>query len=176
MTLSQREKAKKDLVGVISGELSTVLSSAEKMLGHPMNRQTVSALSRKLAERMIANERFLERVAELAPPKGKEWLTTEEAAQRSGLSRPFIAALLDGPLFEGRVLKTEKGHRRVAGSDFQLWMERSQRPVNLPATLSEARSGPRDDEPARLVETDSEKRRRKSAGEGALALTREIGL
>ena len=42
-----------------------------------------------------------------------QWLTSEEAAQRFGLSLAFVAALLDSPRFDGRAHKTENGHRRV---------------------------------------------------------------
>lgn len=176
MTISQRQKAKKDLAGLLSGELSSFLSSPEQMRGHPVSRQDVLALSQMLAERIIASQAILEKVAEFAPPKEKEWLTTEEAAQKSGLSRPFIAALLDGPLFEGRVMRTPKGHRRVAAKDFELWMEKNHRAAYVPTTLSEARSGPRDDEPAPLVETDDERTQRKSARARSLALARGMGL
>jgi len=50
---------------------------------------------------------------DLVPAKNKAWLTTEDAARLSGFSRPFIIALLDGPLYTGQVTRTDKGHQRV---------------------------------------------------------------
>lgn len=175
MTASRREKAKKDLVGVLSGELTSLLSSPERMRGNPMNRQTISMLSLSLAERIIQSETFISRVVEFAPPKESEWLTTEEAARMSGFSRPFIVALLDGDHFEGRVTKTDKGHRRVSGSDFKRWMTANKRPDTLPTTVDEVRAGPRHEEAA-LIQTPRSKAKRNSARDEALALARGMGL
>lgn len=175
VTVSRREKAKKELVGVLSGELSSLLSSPERMQGSPMNRQTISMLSLSLAERIIQSDTFLSTVVEFAPRKDSQWLTTEEAAKMSGFSRPFIVALLDSDAFDGQVTKTDKGHRRVATVDFKRWMSANKRPQTLPNSVDELRAGPRHAEPA-SKETPRAKARRSVEREEALALARGMGL
>ncbi|MDD2609901.1 MAG: hypothetical protein PHX60_09455 [Giesbergeria sp.] len=48
-----------------------------------------------------------------------EWITTQEAANRCGFSRPFVAALLDSGAYRGKVQRTPGGHRKVLASEFQ---------------------------------------------------------
>lgn len=174
MTISHRERAKKDLAVVIRGELSTALSP-EQTRGTRLSRSAITALSLTIASRVMASEGLLETLGKFAPQEQSEWLTTEDAAQRSGFSRPFIAALLDSPSFEGRVSKTEKGHRRVDARDFQRWLEKS-RPSDLPSDVASARSGPRDEEPTPLEETPAEKAGRIAARKRALAAAKALGI
>lgn len=176
MTISQRERAQKDLALVISGELSPLLLSVEWTKGHPLTRNAVSVLSRTLASRMMASERLLETMVKLVPKKQDEWLTTEEAARKSGYSRPFIAALLDNPGFGGRVTKTEKGHRRVHSGDFENWMTKHRKQTNFPTDVKNNRSGPRDVDPSPLRETTRQRSKRTNARDEAINLAKKMGL
>jgi hypothetical protein len=119
MTISQRDRAMKDRAQVIKGELASALLAPEQTRALRMSSKALSTLSLHIADRVMASEELLETLGKFAPKDRVEWLTTEPAARRSGFSRPFIAALLDSTSFEGRVFKSEKGHRRVNAKDFQ---------------------------------------------------------
>ena len=85
-------------------------------------------------------ERFVECMSGIVPTKTKEWLTTEDAARLSGFSRPFIIALLDGPLYTGQVTRTDKGHRRVNRSEFEDWLKKASISKSQPKTVAQVRS------------------------------------
>ena len=79
-------------------------------------------------------------IREIVPTKTKEWLTTEDAARLSGFSRPFIIALLDGPLYTGQVTRTDKGHRRVNRSEFEDWLKKASVSKSHPNTVAQVRA------------------------------------
>ena len=54
----------------------------------------------------------------LAQPE-KDWISTQEAANRCGFSRPFVAALLDSGTYAGKVHRTAGGHRKVLANEFE---------------------------------------------------------
>lgn len=71
-----------------------------------------------------------------AAPQG-EWITTQEAANRCGFSRPFVAALLDSGAYQGKVQRTPGGHRKVLANEFQALV--AQASAQAPKTLAQAR-------------------------------------
>ena len=77
---------------------------------------------------------------DLVPAQNKEWLTTEDAARLSGFSRPFIIALLDGPLYNGQVTRTDKGHRCVNRIEFEDWLKKASISKSQPKTVAQVRS------------------------------------
>lgn len=66
-----------------------------------------------------------------------EWITTQEAANRCGVSRPFVATLLDSGTYQGQVTRTTGGHRKVLASEFEALI--SDAPAKAPKTLAQAR-------------------------------------
>ena len=76
---------------------------------------------------------------DFVPAKTKEWLTTEDAARLSGFSRPFILALLHGPLYTGQVTRTDKGHQRVNRSEFEDWLKKASISKSQPNTVAQVR-------------------------------------
>lgn len=75
-------------------------------------------------------------IAEKLAP-AEEWITTQEAANRCGVSRPFVAMLLDSGAYEGQVSRTSGGHRKVLASEFKRLM--IQATAKAPKTLPDAR-------------------------------------
>lgn len=71
-----------------------------------------------------------------APPT-EEWISTQEAANRCGFSRPFVAALLDSGAYSGRVHRTNGGHRKVLAHEFVALL--AQASAAAPKTLAQAR-------------------------------------
>ena len=70
-------------------------------------------------------------------PSQGEWITTQEAANRCGFSRPFVATLLDSGAYKGQVTRTPGGHRKVLASEFETLM--AQASAKAPKTLAQAR-------------------------------------
>ena len=99
----------------------------------------------KLADVAVGKERAQGK----SLPSG-EWISTQEAANRCGFSRPFVAALLDSGTYTGKVHRTGGGHRRVLASEFEALV--AQACANAPKVLSQARKAvdsPQLDEPTR---------------------------
>lgn len=174
MRLSTHAKVRKSLQQMIDVELSTVLRSTPRPAARILSLKSIHEMSKDIAERMIGNAQFFATVGQIAVKQEKEWLTTEEAAQLSGFSRPFIAALLDGPTYTGTVNRTQKGHRRVLASDFRQWLKQlgaSERPL----TVADVRRGVRQ-ETAIEAETAAEKKDRLKSRKRALDLARSLGI
>lgn len=66
-----------------------------------------------------------------------EWITTQEAANRCGFSRPFVVALLDSGHYLGEVRRTAGGHRKVLASEFETLVLKAS--AHAPKTLAQAR-------------------------------------
>ena len=107
----------------------------------------------------------------LAQPE-KDWISTQEAANLCGFSRPFVAALLDSGTYPGKVQRTAGGHRRVLASEFEALVAKAF--AAAPKTLAQARKAvelkPLDGGPAmpRTVRKQSKVR--------ATALAHKLGL
>lgn len=76
-------------------------------------------------------------IAEKPAPAEEEWITTQEAANRCGVSRPFVVMLLDSGAYEGQVSRTSGGHRKVLASEFKRLM--TQATAKASKTLPDAR-------------------------------------
>ena len=59
-----------------------------------------------------------------AASEEQEMLSTQEAAQLMGCSRPYVAMLIDAGTLEGSVT-SEGGHRKVPKASIQRWIERN---------------------------------------------------
>ncbi len=79
-----------------------------------------------------------------------DWISTQEAANRCGFSRPFVAALLDSGAYAGKVHRTAGGHRKVLASEFEALVAKAS--ASAPKTLAQTRKSvdvPVLDEPTR---------------------------
>lgn len=94
-----------------------------------------NALARQVAELVVISDVKNEREASVSP--SDEWITTQEAANRCGFSRPFVATLLDSGAYKGKVTRTPGGHRKVLASEFEALM--AQACAESPKTLAGAR-------------------------------------
>ncbi len=174
MRLSVHSRIRKSLQDMIAVELSAALRTVSRPRARIPGLKSTQEMSKEIAGRMIGNVRFLETIGQLAIKQEKEWLTTEEAAQLSGFSRPFIAALLDGPTYTGTVTRTEKGHRRVLASDFRQWLKKTGgKPRRL--TVADVRTGFKP-EPGIGPETAAEKNIRLKSRQRAVGLARSLGI
>lgn len=129
--------------GVSMSQLVEVLRStlpAElKAHGAQLPRRGVDAVANALAREVVGLMGYSgakqARKAQEAPKD--EWITTQEAANRCGFSRPFVTSLLDSGVYKGRVSRTTGGHRKVLASEFEALM--TQASVEAPKTLAEVR-------------------------------------
>ena len=121
----------------------------------------------KLADVAVGKERAQGK----SLPSG-EWISTQEAANRCGYSRPFVAALLDSGTYTGKVHRTGGGHRRVLASEFEALV--AQACANAPKALAQARKAvdlkPLDGGPA------TPRTERKQSNVRATALAHKLGL
>lgn len=174
MRLSAQSKVRKSLQDMLDAELTSALRSDAGLGNRVPSLKSIHEMSKDLAERMIGNPQFLEALGQIATKPDKEWLTTEEAAKLSGFSRPFIAALLDGPTYIGIVNRSEKGHRRVWATDFREWLAKLGS-TERPLTVSDVRRGFGPEvEPE--SESAADKKGRLKSRAMALARARDLGL
>ena len=174
MRLSVHSKIRKSLQDMIAIELSAALHPVSRPRARIPGQKSTQEISKEIAGRMIGNVQFMETIGQLATKQEKDWLTTEEAAQLSGFSRPFIAALLDGPTYTGTVTRTEKGHRRVLTADFRQWLKKiGSNPQRL--TVADVRTGFKP-EPGIGPETAAEKNKRLKSRQRALGVARSLGI
>lgn len=99
----------------------------------------IDAMAESLARRLspLALEPSGKRsVKDQTESKG-EWISTQEAADRCGFSRPFVAALLDSGSYQGKVHRTPGGHRKVLAGEFEALMAKAS--AEAPKTLAQAR-------------------------------------
>ena len=107
--------------------------------GTTLPKADIDAIATSLARR-------LNRLADVSPGKKsekakvvsrEEWISTQEAANRCGFSRPFVAALLDSGAYQGKVQRTPGGHRKVLASEFEALVAKAS--DEAPRTLAQAR-------------------------------------
>lgn len=94
-----------------------------------------TSLARQLAK-LTGGSNRKEGGKALAAPED-EWISTQEAANRCGFSRPFVAALLDSGCYQGEVRRTPGGHRKVLAGEFETLV--AQASATAPRTLAQAR-------------------------------------
>lgn len=156
---------------------SALLAALPKELeahGAVMPAVDVEAIAQSLARR----------VAKLADaPRGQgpgktpvqaasEWISTQEAANRCGFSRPFVAALLDSGAYTGKVHRTAGGHRKVLASEFEALVAKAF--AAAPKTLAKARQAV---DLTRLNEAPAAPRKvRNQSKARATQLARKLGL
>lgn len=122
-----------------SSVLRNALPVELKAHGAELPMEEIDAMADALA-RQIA--KLVDTSAVSKPRKAQalaqeEWITTQEAANRCGFSRPFVAALLDSGAYKGRVNRTAGGHRKVLASEFEALV--AQASAQVPKTLDQAR-------------------------------------
>lgn len=93
------------------------------------------ALARQIAKLVDTSAVSKPRKVQTSPKE--EWITTQEAANRCGFSRPFVTALLDSGAYKGRVNRTAGGHRKVLAGEFEALVAKAS--VEAPKTLAQAR-------------------------------------
>ena len=128
------------------------------------------ALARQVAELVVSPG--VKQVRKTSVRPQEEWITTQEAANRCGFSRPFVATLLDSGAYKGKVTRTSGGHRKVLASEFEALMAEAS--AHAPKTLPEARKA------VDLTHLDESKavpsKARKQSRERARALAKKLGL
>ncbi|KNH08585.1 hypothetical protein BRCH_01709 [Candidatus Burkholderia brachyanthoides] len=135
MWTSRHDRVIKFLSEVIDAELTAAWKSME--CGPTIN--DIHDLSKVLALKIVESDDVASALSATSDSKLK-WISTEEAAKKSGFSRPFIAAAIDSGVYSGRVNKTPKGHRRVLSGEFDDWIKLA-REGNVSMSLEDARSG-----------------------------------
>ena len=70
-------------------------------------------------------------------PAQGEWMTTQEAADRCGFTRPFVEGLLNSGAYPGQVSLKPGEPRKVLATEFHALM--AQASSKAPMTLAEAR-------------------------------------
>lgn len=127
-------KAEQCIDQVISSQLLRIL----KPWLDPQQQMKLRDASRQLRVALLRDQAVIESLQVLVPALEKPWLTTPEAAEMMGFSRPYMTALLDSKDFAGKVHKSTGGHRRVLRSDVQDWMVKHG--VNFPLTERDSTS------------------------------------
>lgn len=176
MGLTLNAKAKSTLAKICGDNLSAVLIPPNESDATGLTRKAVDSLSASFIEHLFKDVRFVECIEGLAQSSNTEWLTTEDAARLSGFSRPFIISLLDGKFYSGRITYTPKGHRRLDREDFVRWMESASKPSDMPKTIQEVRTGPRDSTPVAAKESPERKAARTKAKAASISLAKSMGI
>ena len=123
--------AEKRIDQVISDQLLVIL----KPLLAAQRQAKIREVSRQLRIALLGDKEVIKSLRVLVPEFGKiekEWVTTAQAAEIMGFSRPYMTALLDSSDFAGKVHKSSGGHRRVLASDVRDWMIKNN--VHYPLT------------------------------------------
>lgn len=60
-------------------------------------------------------------LVEAVHSSSSDWLSTEEAGTFLGFSRTYIIALLESEDFEGAVIRSKGGHRRISRRSLEAW-------------------------------------------------------
>jgi len=120
---------------VLRGALPKVL----KAHGAVMPAVDVEAMAQSLARQVakLADVSGGSGQGKISAKPGSDWISTQEAANRCGFSRPFVAALLDSGTYPGKVHRTAGGHRKVLASEFEALVAKAS--ANAPKTLAQAR-------------------------------------
>jgi hypothetical protein len=94
-----------------------------------------ASLARQLAK--LTGESSRAKGGKVLTAPRDEWISTQEAANRCGFSRPFVAALLDSGCYQGEVRRTPGGHRKVLASEFETLVAKAS--AEAPKTLPQVR-------------------------------------
>ena len=172
-------KVAKAIQELIDAGLVEALSGQPTAVARVLGRPAIHKISKRVAARAVADPALIEAMGGLVETtkvrEADAWLSTEEAARRTGFSRPFIIALLDGPNYPGKVNRSPKGHRRVLASELDQWLagfgatQTSVRAQTVADTRREAILGAK-------PPTQSEVRARASSHRKALARARALGI
>lgn len=156
--------------------LRKILPTELKAHGATLPAVDIEAMAEALAHRVakLATEpKPIKRFKAKTTPKG-EWISTQEAANRCGFSRPFVAALLDSGAYKGKVNRTAGGHRKVLASEFEAMMVKASAEAQAPKTLAQARKAV---DLTRLDEAEATPRTaRKQSRARAQALAKKMGI
>ncbi len=119
--------------------LRAALPAALKAHGAVLPPVSMDAMADSLARKVFKLVGFspLQQVQASPPKADKVWISTQEAANRCGFSRPFVAALLDSGAYTGKVQRSAGGHRKVLASEFDALLAHAC--VGAPVTLVQAR-------------------------------------
>ncbi len=154
--------------------LRAALPKELKAHGAVMPAVDVEAIAQSLARRVarLADAPGGKAQGKAQVPPASEWISTQEAANRCGFSRPFVAALLDSGTYTGKVHRTAGGHRKVLASEFEALVAKAS--AAAPKTLAQARKAV---DLTRLNEAPAAPRKeRKQSKARATALARKLGL
>ena len=154
--------------------LRAALPKELKAHGAVMPAVDVEAIAHSLARHVakLADAPRSKAPAKAPVQPASEWISTQEAANRCGFSRPFVAELLDSGIYTGKVHRTAGGHRKVLASEFEALVAKAS--AAAPKTLAQARKAV---DLTRLNEAPSTPRKeRKQSKARATALARKLGL
>lgn len=154
--------------------LRTALPAELKAHGAELPTADIDVMAESLARRLtaLAMEPAGERVAKAQAKPPSEWISTQEAADRCGFSRPFVAALLDSGSYPGKVTRTPGGHRKVLASEFEALV--AQASAQAPQTMPQARKAVDLLEPGHAEPAPSPQRRQSRVR--AQALAKKLGI
>ncbi|MBX9937210.1 MAG: hypothetical protein K2Y10_11520 [Burkholderiaceae bacterium] len=119
--------------------LRAALPDELKIHGATLSAIDIAAIAESLACQLVklADESSSSRVMKADGKAKAEWISTQQAADRCGFSRPFVAALLDSGTYQGKVHRTPGGHRKVLANEFEALV--AQASAQAPKTLAQAR-------------------------------------
>lgn len=129
-----------------------------------------ASLARQLAK--LTGESSRARGGKVLPAPKDEWISTQEAANRCGFSRPFVAALLDSGCYEGAVRRTPGGHRKVLATEFETLVAKAS--AAAPKTLGQVRKAA--DLPTQDETGTAPRAARKQSRTRAQALAKKLGM
>jgi len=177
-TLTRPPVATSKLEGASMSQLVKVLRHALpaelKAHGGQLPRSDVNAVAEALARQVagLVLNAGVSKERKTPTPATGDWITTQEAANRCGFSRPFVATLLDSGAYKGRVTRTPGGHRKVLAGEFEALM--AQASADAPKTLTQARQA------VDLTRLDAGKAvsgtARKQSRDRARALAKKLGM
>ncbi len=161
--------------------LRAELPGALARSGARLDKASMERLASHLSERLARNAKLAALASAAAMHEAKptgshdHWVSTQGAADLSGFSRPFVAALLDSGAYDGEIHRSPKGgHRKVKASEFQSWIARHADKADAPRTLAQARvqavRTPTPSEPA------PDKSERAASRARASALAKRLGI
>lgn len=119
--------------------LRAVLPAELEAHGATLPKADIDAIATSLARRLngLADVSLGQKGKKAQVVSREEWIGTQEAANRCGFSRPFVAALLDSGAYQGKVQRTVGGHRKVLASEFEALVAEAS--AEAPRTLAQAR-------------------------------------
>ena len=119
--------------------LRRALPAELKAHGAELPAADVDAMADALASLLskLVDTPAVSKLRKAQPSPQREWISTQEAANRCGFSRPFVAALLDSGAYKGQVNRTAGGHRKVLASEFEALVAEAS--AQAPKTLGQAR-------------------------------------